>query len=142
MSVAVVDANLFIAATHDHPLSGKVPVVFGHYGEPCAPEQIVPEAANGLRRVVRRGLLEQRNAVAALHTLPDMIALVSMRDAGPEAFTMSARLDHGVYDCFYLVLAERLACPLVSGDRVFLRKAATIATVPLLDLYDLPGNLP
>ena len=40
----------------------------------------------------------------------------------PRATAMALDLDHAIYDCFYLALAEREDAPLVTADRRFLGK--------------------
>jgi predicted nucleic acid-binding protein len=39
------------------------------------------------------------------------------------AFDIGRALDHAVYDCFYLALAERLSLPLITADAKLMSKA-------------------
>jgi predicted nucleic acid-binding protein len=38
-----------------------------------------------------------------------------------DAVSLATELDHPVYDCFYLALAQRLDVPLGTADRAFWR---------------------
>ena len=60
----------------------------------------------------------------------------------PAAYDAAGVIGHSVYDCSYLVLAEAMACPFVSEDHKFLNKARPYASVPLLELADMPRDLP
>lgn len=139
---AVFDANAYLGLSVPHDLNAAATRVAAAFEHPYAPEQIVPEAANALRRMVRMGEVPESVADEAVRMLPSAIALVSMSDMGNDALRLMRVLDHSAYDCTYLVLAERMRCPLISGDRKFLRKAERVATVPLLDLFDLPEAMP
>jgi predicted nucleic acid-binding protein len=47
------------------------------------------------------------------------------------ALELAIALDHPVYDCLYLALAERMGVGMVSADRRFLRAMAGTAFEPL-----------
>lgn len=66
----------------------------------------------------RRGELDESEAVRAIAALSGG-GQPELRDSPPltaEAFRMARRLDHPVYDCVYVVLAEELDLPLVTAD--------------------------
>jgi len=44
-------------------------------------------------------------------------ALVPVEDLRNRALELAIELDHPIYDCFYLALAERERCPLVTADK-------------------------
>ena len=83
----------------------------------------------------RRGLVTASDAIAAL-TLASSLPteLVPLEELAPRALEIAAQLDHPIYDCFYLALAERERVPLVSADRRLPAAAAKLTTVTFLPL--------
>ena len=63
---------------------------------------------------------------------------LDMRSTGPlvpRAMDLARRLDHPVYDCVYLALAEREHAALVTADQRLLRRlSARKLGVPIVDL--------
>ena len=93
-------------------------------GEPLiAPELVVAEVCNAAWRGVRVGRLKQEQAEALARSLPALfVLLASASELAERAVAISGRLDHAVYDCFYLALAEAREVPLITADARFLRK--------------------
>ena len=87
------------------------------------------EVGNALWKKQRARLVPAEQAAAALRALPDRIRLFTMEDLAPRAFEIAAGIDHPIYDCFYLALADRERCPLVTADERLLAKAAKIKDV-------------
>src|SRR6185437_13955244 len=50
--------------------------------------------------------------------------VVPSAELAPSAADIALQLDHPVYDCFYLALAERREIELLTADRRLVRKAA------------------
>jgi predicted nucleic acid-binding protein len=88
-------------------------------GEPLiAPDLILAEVANVLWKKLRTGLLIPDQVIAAALQLPKYFErLVPIGELLKRATELTIRLDHPVYDCFYLALAERERLPLVSADK-------------------------
>jgi predicted nucleic acid-binding protein len=64
-----------------------------------------------------------------------LISLRPLRPLAARAAALARKLDHPVYDCLYLALAEAEGAPLVTADRRFLplaRRTAGIARVSSL----------
>ena len=141
MNASVIDANVFVALSYEHLDTAAAVAATARYEDLYAPEQIVPEVSNALHRAARNGTASDAQVIAALDVLSVSVHLVTMRDMALDAYAIASRIGHSTYDCFYLVLAQRLNCALISGDRKFLRKAEAVATVPLVDLSDLNGTL-
>lgn len=139
--VAVFDANVMAAMVLDLPYSDAAARVVSHY-EGVTVEQSLAEVPSAIRRAVKLGAIDVAFARARLTTALSFARSMSMTGMEGDALSLALTLDHAVYDCFYLRLAEGLNVPFASADRKFLRKARTIATVPLLDLFDLPDDLP
>lgn len=88
-----------------------------------APELIVAEICNAAWQGVRAKRLRQEQAEAIARSLPAPFAsLIPIPSLAERAVVISGRLDHAVYDCFYLALAEIRDVPLITADARFLRK--------------------
>jgi predicted nucleic acid-binding protein len=90
-----------------------------------APDILLAEVANALRRQVRMRLVSDYQASEAIPTMLGSFGdLIPSRDLIESAFNLSSQLDHSVYDCIYLAatLAEDDRI-LVTADRKFAAKA-------------------
>lgn len=87
----------------------------------AAPSLIYAEVASALVKAVKREEMSAEEASfkmvalvrAELETVPD-------EHLCARAISLAARLDHSVYDCFYLALAAAEEVPLVTADRKLL----------------------
>jgi predicted nucleic acid-binding protein len=86
--------------------------------ELIAPEIFLAEVANALTRAERRGIIRHTEALTklmdVLTTAPDFHANGSLV---LRAVEISSQARISVYDCFYLALAEREQCQLVTADQ-------------------------
>lgn len=98
-------------------------------GEPLiAPDAILAEVANAAWASVRLGRLTRAQLLAIATALPGYFEeLTANRPLLQRAVDIAATLDHPVYDCLYLALAERVRSPLITADR---RLAAKTAGTP------------
>lgn len=83
-----------------------------------APELLVAECLNALRKKVLRGDLSAASALLRAETLQR--APITYEPAAPlaaRALQLSLRLSQSLYDCVYLALAEKLGLVLVTADR-------------------------
>ena len=107
MTELVVDAGVVVKLFSDENDS---PAVRSHFGlaETISPELVLAEVWNAVWKKHRKGLvtLDQRTAIAASLEKP-FTRLVPLRALTPQAVALSLRLNHPVYDCFYLPLATR-----------------------------------
>ncbi len=90
-----------------------------------APDLVIPEVCNALWRKSRAGQI----AAAVARELVDGIAgffdaLVPSAGLAARSFAIAETLDHPVYDCFYLALAEHADAPLVTADTRLLKRLA------------------
>ena len=83
-----------------------------------APELLFAEAASALWAVHRRGDIGRADLAEAIELLKSAPIGVpfSMRQLAASAARLASDLDHPVYDCFYLALAQRESAPLVTAD--------------------------
>ena len=89
-----------------------------------APDLLLPEISNVLRRKVRLGEISTDQAqlgIAAVRaSIQSFISSVQLAD---EALRLSEQLDHSPYDCFFLAAALGRGV-LVTADDVFRRKCS------------------
>ena len=95
-----------------------------------APSLACAEIGSAIWRAVLRGDLSGAEAreylkVATAH-YRRVIPLVELADA---AIALAIRLRRPIYDCFYLALAERERCPLVTADTRLIGAAKGIKNV-------------
>lgn len=87
------------------------------------PTLVHTEVANGLRKKIVRGQIAADTDLAlVMETLASIIQPVDELPVMGRALAMAATLNHSVYDCVYLALAEQLGQELVTADGKFLRK--------------------
>lgn len=132
----VVDATVAIKLLTREPGSDTALARIADEPDRLAPDWVRIEILNALSRKVRRdGLTE-----AAARQAKDGIDLIITRETATldlldEAFNLSLRLRHAMYDCLYLALAERERAIVVTHDADFVaaaRKAGLAERVELL----------
>ncbi len=104
-----------------------------------APEIVVAEVANALWRKLRSGEMTSDQAEAAVGELPGFFDdLVPGLRLAARALAIAADLDHPVYDCLYLALAELREASLVTADqRLLARLSGAPWASRALGLHDL-----
>ena len=88
-----------------------------------APDLVVAEVANAAWKLVRAGEIGADHGAriaAAISTA--FSALVGAARLSTRAFALAHELDHPVYDCFYLALAEIEDAPLLTADQRLLAR--------------------
>jgi len=91
-----------------------------------APDLLVAEVCNAAWRSARIGRLSQAQVAEIASTLPLFFdVIVSSTDLAPRAVAIARQLDHPVYDCLYLALAEAEQTGLVTADLQLLGKVRT-----------------
>jgi predicted nucleic acid-binding protein len=82
-----------------------------------APSLVVSEICSAVWKAVRRGAVKRADALAAIDAaLLPFDALMPTEDLRVRALELAIDFNHPVYDCFYLALAEREGCALVTAD--------------------------
>jgi predicted nucleic acid-binding protein len=88
-----------------------------------APDLIAAEVANTLWKKGRRGEVGPEQLAFAFETSMRLIdELVSTKDLAERALEIAATLDHPVYDCFYLALAEMRHETFITADKRLLSR--------------------
>lgn len=89
----------------------------------AAPDRLLLEVANVLRRKVKQGEIASEQARLGVNQLPAMVeTIVASAVLLRDAFALAERLDHSVYDCAYLACARHLQAPLLTADNAFATK--------------------
>ena len=88
-----------------------------------APDIVIAEVLNAAWRLNRVGSLGATQYVAISNEIANVFDdLSALRPLAARAAAIAQSLDHPVYDCFYLALAERENARLVSADARLLEK--------------------
>lgn len=113
----VLDASAAAKLAVEEPDSALVRAMVG--ATPVvAPEFVLAEVANTLRRKVRQSVIGAAEAQAAQSGLAGLFTrLVPLRALQDQAIALALRRGHPVHDCFYVALAMREAAPLLTADR-------------------------
>jgi predicted nucleic acid-binding protein len=83
-----------------------------------APNLIAAEIGNAIwKRVMWQDFLVADGLVALGAAMTIFSQIVPMEALAPRAVEIGAELKHPIYDCFYLALAERERCPMVTADK-------------------------
>ena len=112
----VVDASVAVKWVLSEPGSPRA-LALRDEGGLIAPSLIAAEVGNALWKAMRRDGFARQDALDAIRAiLLAFDALIPIEDLRLRALELSLELDHPIYDCFYLALAERERAPLVSAD--------------------------
>jgi predicted nucleic acid-binding protein len=112
---AVIDASVIVDLLVEHPRAGAVRAAMEGF-DGVAPALLDAEVLHVVTRHVRRGEMSEDRARQALDLLVD--ADIERFPIAPVVLD-AWELRHNVssYDAFYVALARRLRCPLITCDR-------------------------
>jgi len=122
----VVDASIAIKWVIPEVLSDEADRVRDGEDDVLAPDLLLVEVANALWRKTSAKEISPREASAAFDLVRQ--SGIDLRPTGPlvpRAMDVARRLDHPVYDCVYLALAEREHATFVTADQRLLRRLST-----------------
>lgn len=106
-----------------------------------APDFLIAEVCNAAWRSARLGRISQAQVDAIAANLPRFFdSLVRASSLARRAVAIAGQLDHPVYDCLYLALAEAEQAELVTADMRLLSKVQ--ATTWEQRVVDLTGYQP
>lgn len=113
----IVDASVAVKWVVDEPDSDKALALYQNERDLAAPTLIVAEVGNTLWKKCRRKLVTERQMTFALEALPRFLShLCELPELASRAGELAVRLDHPIYDCFYLALAQRESAAIVTAD--------------------------
>jgi predicted nucleic acid-binding protein len=116
--MVIIDASVALKWFMEEPQSDVARGILDGDEPLAAPDLIIAEVCNGAWKAVRRNLMTAVQADAMAHQLPRVFeALHPAEGLAAAAMHMARDLDHPVYDCFYLALAEQRDASMVTADR-------------------------
>ena len=98
-----------------------------------APDLVVAELVNATWKLVRSGEISDehgRRIVAA--AAPSFTTLVDAPTLANRAYSMAIALEHPVYDCLYVALAELQKTRVITADKKLRRKLVGTEWAPLV----------
>ena len=123
----MIDASVLVPLLVAESGSAAAEAIAAAEPDLVAPELILAEALNALWKKQRLGQIDDAARAEAVGLIgPPLLAIVPLPPLAARASALARELDHPVYDCFYLALAEREAVGLVTADtRLIARTAGT-----------------
>lgn len=134
--MAVVDANAAVAWAVDLPWSQRAVALRDTRQRLAAPTLLLSEVGDALWRNQRAGFLSEREAILAYRQIPTCIDLIADQTLQEQALALAFRLQHPIYDCFYLSQAEELGETLFTADRRLAAVARSYGKVAVESLLD------
>ena len=121
--MSVVDASVAVKWFVTEPYHSEAIALLGSGATLFAPDLILVEVANVLRRKFKRGELTEVHCREAIAILPRYFdRLIPSADLIGSAVEIALKLDHPVYDCLYVAVAAAKNHALVSADQVLVDK--------------------
>ncbi len=128
----IVDASVAVKWFAEEPNSDKAERVLAGADDLIAPDLILAELGNALRKKAAQGIVTRDQALQAVREAPSFFArLYPLPDLSLRAAEIAFDLQHHIYDCFYLALAERERVPLVCADKDVIKKAKRLKGVEI-----------
>lgn len=128
----VVDASVAVKWFAEEPNSDRAERVLAGPDELIAPELFLAELGNALRKKAIQGIVTREQALQAVAKAPSFFArLYPLADLAFRAAEIAFDLQHHIYDCFYLALAERERVPIVCADDRLMRKVEALKGIEI-----------
>jgi predicted nucleic acid-binding protein len=128
----IVDASVAVKWVLPEADSDRAVVIRTADDDLIAPSLVCAEIGSAIWRAVLRGDV---SAAEAADNLKNAVAhyrrLVPLEELADAAIAPAVRLRHPIYDCFYLALAERERCALVTADTKLIAAAKTLRHVKM-----------
>ncbi|MGH8963728.1 MAG: type II toxin-antitoxin system VapC family toxin [Actinomycetes bacterium] len=142
MNALVVDASVALKWTVTEQGTDDANDLLDNGALLIAPEHLLGEVGNGLRKRVAQGVLGRDEAIAALDAIVQL-EIEYVTGAERWARTLRDALAWGVttYDAIYIAVAVDLGAPLITADRRLLTSATALG-LPVLGLGDRGPEVP
>jgi predicted nucleic acid-binding protein len=128
----IVDASVVVASLGDVRTARHL-----RRAELLAPDLLIPETLNALWKVARLGRPVPERSIVL--DLLDRIRIVPSRPHAARAAEIAEEIDHPVYDCLYLAVAETEGDVLVTIDARLGTKVAKTSLRRRLRLLPAPS---
>lgn len=138
----VIDASVALKWFVDEDGSAQASALLDGPDLLIAPDLVLAEVGNAAWKAVRGGTMHPEQFAHAATRLPAAFdELTPLASLSQRAAAIALELDHPVYDCCCLALAEARAAPLVTADRRLLsRVAGTPWEGLVVDLRSMPSS--
>lgn len=139
MKTVVVDASVALKWFVDETGSDQARRLLNPNLSLIAPDLIIPEVCNAAWKLARLNAITSTQYEAiAQHIGYYFTSLAPLFPLATASAALASRLDHPVYDCFYLALSESYQAQVVTADRRLLKRVAkTPSQVLTIDLYEM-----
>jgi predicted nucleic acid-binding protein len=131
----VVDASVAVKWVIPEPDSERAAAIRTADDDLIAPSLAYAEIGSAIWRAVVRGDIAaaeaRRDLKVAISHYRRIVPLPELADG---ALELATRLRHPIYDCFYLALAERERCALITADARLVAAAKAIKAIELRPL--------
>jgi predicted nucleic acid-binding protein len=142
VNTIVVDASVALKWAVMEPGSDAANALLERDALLVAPEHLLGEVGNGLRKRVAQGRLSQEDAIAAIDSIFQLeIEFVSGAERWTRTLADSFRWGVTTYDALYIAVAVDLGALLVTADQRLLTSAVT-AGLPVRGLSDRGPEVP
>jgi predicted nucleic acid-binding protein len=116
---------------------------FALYGtDLAAPELLMAELANALLKKVRARQIGPEQAAASYAEILAHLDFLPTTGLETRAFEIALQLDHPVYDCYFLALAEALATSIITADLQLIKRCGGTPFAALVETLDLNAPPP
>lgn len=113
----VVDSSVAVKWFFEEPLAANARRLLDRPDQLIAPDLLVAEVANAAWKKLTRGQITMEQGRGAVASVTRGLTEVVACDAlAKDAWSLSVRLAHPAYDCFYLALAEARSLGFVTDD--------------------------
>jgi predicted nucleic acid-binding protein len=103
-----------------------------------APDLLIVETTNVLWKKVRLGGFDAAFLSPAIRVMRHAnLTLIDSLILADRAVDLAVRLNHAVYDCYYLALSEQRDLPMVSADSRLRRKLEAAPDISTARVHDL-----
>ena len=128
----VVDASVAVKWVLPEADSERAIAVRAMDDDLIAPSLVYAEIGSAIWRASLRigvpaGEARENLRIAAGHYR----RIISLEDLADLAIALAIRLQHPIYDCFYVALAERERCALITADARLIAAAIAIKSIEL-----------
>ena len=125
MSLVVDSSVAFKWFVDDEPHGAEATALLRAERSPLAPDILIAEVCNTAWRAVRQGRIGQAQAADIPRRLAPLFStLAGAASLAARALEIAHAIDHPVYDCLYISLAEIEQTTLVTADARLIAKLA------------------
>jgi predicted nucleic acid-binding protein len=113
----VVDASVAVKWVLPEAASERAIAIRQDGEDLIAPALVYAEVGSAIWRAVLRGDVTATEAPRALSAVVTHYRrIIPLAELAESALQLAMQLRHPIYDCFYLALAQRERCPLITAD--------------------------